>query len=270
MALDTIIPRNAPGIAGFASESIGNMDEVRFGDTPATTTTEAVGASTTLELYQVVALVAGLLVPAQYTDVYGVATGELTFAGVGIADETITIGNKVYTLKAAPTTVANEVKIGASAAATAANLIAAINLTGTPGTDYGSLTTKHTQVSAAQGSTTAKVKVTALAAGDEGNAIATTETGTNLSWAAATLTLGDDDVSLRPYGITTAPVVTGVSQTTTIDVYRSGHWSMDALVWHASFDTDEKKKRAFEGSLSPTNFVSKKKWNNDVFENTPG
>ena len=156
MALDTIIPRNAPGIAGFASESIGNLDEVRFGDTPATTTTEAVGASTTLELYQVVALVAGLLVPAQYGATAGVATGELTFAGVGIADETITIGNKVYTLKAAPTTLANEVLIGATAAATAANLIAAINGTGTPGTQYGSLTTPHTQVSAAQGSTTAK------------------------------------------------------------------------------------------------------------------
>lgn len=270
MALDTIIPRNAPGIAGFASESIGNMDEVRFGDTPATTTTEKVGASTNLALYAVLALVGGVLVMAQYGDTTGAATGELTFAGVGIADETITIGNKVYTLKAAPTTVANEVKIGASAAATAANLIAAINLTGVPGTDYGSLTTKHTQVSAAQGSTSAKVKVTALAAGDEGNAIATTETGTNLSWANTTLTGGDDEVALRPYGIGTAPVVTGANQETTIDVYRTGHWNMDALVWHASFDTDEKKKRAFEGSLSPGNFVSKKKWSNGVFANTPG
>lgn len=270
MALDNIIPRIAPGIAGFASESIGNLDEWRFGDTPATTTTERVGENTTIQFLHVLALVGGLLVPAQYGSASGVATGELTFSGVGTADDTITIGNKTYTLKAAPTTGANEVKIGATAAETAANLIAAINAGTGAGTLYGSLTTKHTQVSAAQGSTTAKVLVTALAAGDEGNAIATTESGTGTSWGAATLTSGDDDVALRPYAIATAPVVTGAGQTTTIDVYRTGHWNMDALVWHPSFDTDEKKKRAFEGSLSPGNLVSKKKWNNDVFINTRG
>ncbi len=270
MALDTIIPRNAPGIAGFASESIGNQDEWRFGDTPATTTTEKVGQNSDIKFLHVVALVAGVLVPAQYGNTTGVATGELTFSGVGTADDQIVIGNKTYVLKAAPTTGANEVKIGATAAETAANLIAAINLAAGAGTAYGSETTKHTQVSAAQGSTTAKVLVTALAAGDEGNAIATTESGTATSWGAATLTLGDDDASLRPYGIATAPVITGAGQETTIDVYRTGHWNMDALVWHPSFDTDEKKKRAFEGSLSPNNFVSKKKWGNDVFENTPG
>lgn len=147
MAHDRKIPLNAPGIAGFATESIGSNDDPRFGDSPEpTTTTVAVPASFTGALYEVVALGANGIEKAVY-----------------------------------------------SAAA-----------------DY---------------------------AGGK-----------------------------RAYGILTAPVVTGVGQTTTLDVYRSGHWNMDALVWPASFDTDAKKKAAFEGSLSPTIFVSKKKFNSDAID----
>lgn len=38
-------------------------------------------------------------------------------------------------------------------------------------------------------------------------------------------------------------------------VYRSGHFNMDVLVWDASFTTDALKKKAFEGSPSPTQIV---------------
>jgi hypothetical protein len=269
MALETIIPRNAPGIAGFASESMGNQEEPRFGDGPSPTTTCNVGASTVLPIYSVVSYAGGVLALASFASL--AASGELTFSGVGTADDTITIGSTVYTLKAAPTTVANEVKIGATAAETAANLIAAINADPDgAGTLYGSLTVAHPQVSAAQGSTTAKVKVTALSAGDEANAIATTESGTATSWTAATLDDAEEDLDLAPYGILTAPVNTGVGETTTVDVYRGGHWNMDALNWHSSFDTDDKKKHAFERSRSPGILISKKKWGNDVYDNTPG
>lgn len=268
MALDTIIPRHSPGIAGYASESIGNVEEPRFGDGIARTTTVDVGQNTDLPIYSVVAIVNGVIALAPYSSI--AAAGELTFSGVGTADDTITIGSVTYTLKAAPTTVANQVKIGASAAETAANLIAAINAGAGAGTLYGSATVAHPQVSAAQGSTTAKVKVTARVAGDEGNAIATTEVGSNTSWAAVTLLLGDDDPDLYPYGILTAAVKTGAGQTTTVDVYRDGHWNMDALNWHASFDTDSKKKHAFERSVSPMILISKKKWGNQVYDNTPG
>ena len=65
-------------------------------------------------------------------------------------------------------------------------------------------------------------------------------------------------------GILTAPVVTGAGVTTTIDVYRSGHWNMAALKFGASYDTDAKKKVAFEGGKSPTIFVSKKKFSSDA------
>lgn len=146
MAHDKYIPNNAPGIAGFATESIGSTDDPRFGTGEPTTTTVAVPASFSGKLYEVVALG---------------ATG---------------VEKAVYS-----------------------------------------------------------------AAGDYAG-------------------------GKRAYGILTAPVETGVGQTTTVDVYRSGHWNMDGLVWPASFDTDAKKKTAFEGSLSPTIFVSKKKFNSDAID----
>lgn len=66
--------------------------------------------------------------------------------GVGSVNDTITISGQVYTLKAAPTTTAYEVKIGASAFLTLINLHHAINGTGNPGTDYGSATPAHPSV----------------------------------------------------------------------------------------------------------------------------
>jgi len=58
--------------------------------------------------------------------------------------------------------------------------------------------------------------------------------------------------------ILAAPVslVNGVE--ITVPVYRSGHWDMGALVWDSTYDTEAKKKAAFEGSLSPTIFIGKK------------
>lgn len=64
--------------------------------------------------------------------------------------------------------------------------------------------------------------------------------------------------------ILAAPIsmVNGVAMT--VPVYRSGHWDMNALVWDASYDTDAKKKAAFEGSLSPTIFIGKKEQSSDT------
>ena len=52
--------------------------------------------------------------------------------------------------------------------------------------------------------------------------------------------------------------------TKSVPVYVAGHFIMDALVWDASYDTDAKKKVAFQGSVSPTIFVSKAKHNSDA------
>lgn len=270
MAQDKIIPRNAPGIAGFATESIGGAGEPRFGDGQPTTTTAKVGPDTTLELYHVVARVGGFLVPAVFGGVGGgaAAVGLLTFSGAGTAGDTITIDDHVYELVAALSAPAtpNEVVIGATAAVTAANLRAAINHDDGEGVLYSEGTYQHATVGAAEGASPNIVRVTASVVGDESNTIATTETSSAASWGGATLTGGDDDSDLRPYGITTAPVVTGAGQQTTMDIYRGGHWDMDQLVWDESFDTDEKKKLAFEGSLSPNVFISKKKFNNSAID----
>lgn len=264
MAHDTYIPENAPGIAAFATESIGGRGDPRFGEGVPTTTTVTVPENSDFDLYHVVArLPNGDIVPAVYGTAGGVASGALTFSGVGTANDTVTIGTTVYTLVAAPD-AAYEVEIGGTAAATAANLAAAVNASAAAITagDVGPGTVAHPDVTASVAG--AVVTVTAKVAGDEANTIATTESGTGTSWGAATLTGGDDDSAMKPFGITTAPVVTLPGERTTIDVYREGHWDMDALVWPASFDTDAKKKAAFEGSLSPNIFVSKKKYASDA------
>jgi hypothetical protein len=61
-----------------------------------------------------------------------------------------------------------------------------------------------------------------------------------------------------PYGILMSPVKTGTGEATTVEVAFSGMWDMDALNWDASFDTDEKKRTAFEGSVHPTIFMGKR------------
>lgn len=63
------------------------------------------------------------------------------------AADTVTIGSQVYTFAATPT-AAFQVDVGGSLAASIDNLVAAINLTGTAGTTYGTGTTQHPLVTA--------------------------------------------------------------------------------------------------------------------------
>lgn len=115
------------------------------------------------------------------------AAGVLSFSGTGTDLDEVVIGSVTYTLAdtlAAP----NDVLIGATAAETAANLVAAINAAAGAGTTYGTGTVAHPDVSAELSGTA--VAVTAKVGGVAGNSIATTETGTGTSWAASTLTGG--------------------------------------------------------------------------------
>lgn len=212
-----------------------------------------VAASQTLAARTVVGLDAdGHLVAATSTDE---AAGALTFSGVGTAADTITIGSKTYTLRAAPTTVANEVKIGATATETAANLIAAINGGAGAGIAYGSLTTAHPDVVASAGSA-GVVNVVAKVGGTAGNSIATTETGTSTSFGAATLTGGAAYGVTRPIGVLLVAVTTDASPTLkAAPVYRAGCFNPDALIWGASFGNDAEKFNAFRGAPTPTNII---------------
>lgn len=60
------------------------------------------------------------------------------------------------------------------------------------------------------------------------------------------------------------PVFIADGDTMVVPVIRSGHLNMNALVWDTSYDTDAKKAAAFEGSVSPTIFVSKPKHDSDA------
>ena len=109
------------------------------------------------------------------------ATGTLTYTGNAVAAETVTVGTRVYTWRAAPT-LTDEITVGATTAASAANFATAIN----NGPQGGGAA--NTQVTAT--STTTTNVLTAITAGTAGNAIATTETMTAASFGGTTLSGG--------------------------------------------------------------------------------
>lgn len=119
------------------------------------------------------------------------ASGTLTLTGNAVAGETVTVGTQVYTWVAALTAsnTFGEVVVGASAAASIDNLIAAINAATGGGTTYGSDTTINQDVTASDGAGTS-MNVSAKLSGTAGNSIVTTETMTNASWGGATLSGG--------------------------------------------------------------------------------
>lgn len=264
MAQDTTLGHGAPGIASFATQSYGGPVEPRYGEGVPTTTDLIVkaGADLLLPIYSVVSVIGGILALAVRGGSTGFATGTVTFStAVPAADDNVSVGGVTYTFKAAPTPPATldpgQVAIGGTLAATATNLAAAVN-----GTD--GVNAPNPLVTASANS--AVVTFTAIEPGDEGNAITlakTAATGANVTVSGATLSGGDDDPDVRPYGITTHPVSLLNGQSMSVSFYREGHWDMDALNWHASYATDHSKKTAFEGSLSPNIFISKKKFNNN-------
>lgn len=136
---------------------------------------------------QVMMMEANRLGQARYPAVK--ARGTLTLALNVSNGESVTIDSKVYTFVNTLTGVDGQVKIGATKEESIANLIAAVNLAGTPNTQYSTQTTLHPTVYAKVGSTTAKMIAIAKVGGVAGNSIATTETlaGAGNQWDAATL-----------------------------------------------------------------------------------
>lgn len=118
----------------------------------------------------------------QYAYAGRAAIAEYIFSGLPVADETLTIGDRTYTFVSSLSEfVENQVLIGASAAACAENLIAAINGGATAGETYSSLTTANVSVLATLQDDGVSVRLTARNAGSEGNEIPLTGTVTNLT-----------------------------------------------------------------------------------------
>lgn len=156
-----------------------------------------------------VQLIADIVVPSS-----AAATGTLTASANMSNGETVTIDAKVYTFETTLTNVDGNIQIGATLADSLQNFHDAINLTGTPGTQYALAMTLHPTVTCTASDATT-LTVAAKSAGTGGNSIATTETGANMSWGAATLSGGAGDVVILGSGEIPSTTTAAVGVVTT-------------------------------------------------------
>ena len=70
-------------------------------------------------------------------------------------------------------------------------------------------------------------------------------------------TYSTDDTGIKPCGVLTATVDTSAAAggAKRADIEKTGMLNPNALVWHDSFNTPEKRRTAFEGSLAPGMFM---------------
>jgi len=115
-------------------------------------------------------------------DVADHAVATLTSDATNVTDaDTVTIGSVTYRFKDTMAAV-NDVKRGATAAETLANLKATINLTGTAGTHFFAGTVIHPTVTALT-LTATTLLLYAKTGGTGGNSLASTEASTHLTFA---------------------------------------------------------------------------------------
>lgn len=124
------------------------------------------------------------------------SVGTLTFAGNPGDLDTIIIGSKTYVFDDTLEAVDGHVLIGADSITSINNLVAAINLSDTAGTNYAAAMTSNA-------STAARSNATMLLYTTAATATATTETGDDLSWGAATTVVGTGAHTIRVYGLPT-------------------------------------------------------------------
>lgn len=119
---------------------------------------------------------AAIVVPPAVLNIAAVASqGTLTIAEPVSDGDEFTIDTTVYTLKTTPA-AAYDIAIGADEPATKVNIVAAINASGTPGTEYFAGTLIHPTVSAAAFVGDDCV-LTAKVAGEAGDLIVLAESG---------------------------------------------------------------------------------------------
>lgn len=121
------------------------------------------------------------------------ASATLTSSGAFTDTHVAICGGKTYTFQTTLTNVDGNVFIGADQTASHANLMAAINLTGTPGTQYATAMTRNKLVKAVSANGTTTV-IQAKLKGTIGNLFATTETLTNVAWGGTVMSGGAGDV----------------------------------------------------------------------------
>lgn len=173
------------------------------------------------------------------------ATGILTLTGNALDTETVTIDTKTYTFQATLTDVDGNVLIGATASDSIDNLIAAITLGAGSGTLYAASTTLHPTVTAAAGAGDT-MDATAKTQGTAGNTIATTETLTNGSWGAATLSGGAGDMVILGSGELPANTTAAIGSVTTLGT---------VVAYNSTFGTATLAEVTGADTLTPKNLV---------------
>lgn len=138
------------------------------------------------------------------------AAGTVTFSGVPAADGNVVAGDITYTFKATPaatgSATAVQVKIGATPAESAVNLLNAINAQSGKGTRFSSDAPVNAKVRAKlRADNPLIIDLQADEIGTGGNSHALTKTATNVAVSAATLTGG-------------ANATTGIADTATVTV----------------------------------------------------
>jgi hypothetical protein len=208
-------------------------------------TEASTGATTTLTS-------SGACVPA----VHGSTT--LTSNGTNVTDgKIVTIGAITYRFKTTMA-AAYDVQIGASAAVTLDNLKAAINASGTAGTEYYAGTLAHTYFVASTNTDTTQVIVARTVVGTTAtatlNALVTTTNESTLSWTGGTL--GDATASVTTAGATITigsrvyTVVTNLSETSGASAVA------DQVIWVTNEETflDNLKQAINQSGLAGTDY----------------
>lgn len=127
----------------------------------------------------------------------------LTSSGLFVDTQTVVCGAKTYTSQTVLTNVDGNFAIGTSAAVSLQNLFDAINLTGTPGTQYAAAMTLNPDAEAtAVDATTLTVKAKLWGTG--GNSLTSTETQANQAWGAVNFAGGTTVGSFSTLTVTAA------------------------------------------------------------------
>lgn len=124
------------------------------------------------------------------------ASVTLTMDTKPTATDTLTIGARTYTFQDTLTDVDGNVFIGATLVTAKANLLSAFTLSGTAGTAYAASMTVNSDVKADPFDGSDASLITAVTAGNTGNALVSTETftaGTNV-FDTVTLVGGEDSI----------------------------------------------------------------------------
>jgi hypothetical protein len=174
------------------------------------------------------------------------ATETLTSAGAFSDTETVTIGSRTYTFRTPFVDAADNIDASGTVAQTHENLRRAINGDGVAGTNYGTGTVVHADVTASDTATTNVI--TAKKAGTAGNLIATTETGANISFGGATLSGGSGgDVVILGSGELPPNVIAAVGAVTTSGTV--------VQTLGSAFGTAQLDEVAGGNAIAPKNFV---------------